>query len=568
MPCSICRENGHNKKTCPSRILNGKKEIITPNRNIKKINDIKLLDFNEAREKLNWIKKERKEQYDIAIECVDSLMNGKHVGIEAECKSGKRQILEAIHLMIIINHYSNIPDKRKKVPRSVFVTGLNRKDIKPQIEEQEKDYGILSVSTCHSRLLGEIINILNDKSNDGSIYIHIDECDYAAGNKQSLSKIYTADEIRIPKNKNRIKFITYSASPEELKFSGINKDDWQFHKFIPNKSWFGPQKYKDNGLIYKPSIFFDGNEITKHGEDIIKDVLKNCLSDKIDIKQRNVIVVRDTARKNLAKIRSKINSLSKKYNCDIHVFDQMTGFEWGDKKKWAELGRESILDDNMNHMYYKFKPVIIFISQICTRSTEICPLGHRKIYAWHDARFLKDKKAYNTLLQAIGRVNHYTQKGYPENTIKLYCDKDVINYTLGIKLDTDKLVLAQRIKSTNTSKSKTIFIGYEDKYNDIDVSSVPDPEWQQGDPRINRPETTFIEVDGKYCQIDGKLRCWGDKNHGGCGGNGGKQITLQYEHKDSERYMIRTALYKSNDNQNKDNTFTHITKKTSMYNSN
>jgi hypothetical protein len=573
MTCSQCKESGHNKRTCPNLGRGGVGGVtrspkkLTPPRAKKQLSQVKILELDEARVKLRIIEIERPEQYKIANECAQSLMEGKNAMVTAEEKTGKRCILEAINLIMIINHYSDVPHKRANIPRSVYVTGLNRKDTKVQFEEQENEYGILSISSGHDKLLGDIINILHDPLNDGNIYIHLDECDYGTGESQSLSKLYNSQELQL--HKDRIKYVAYSATPEELEFSELNSDEWDKHIFEPSDRYFGAQKYLDRELVYQPEIFFNDTDISDHGLSILED-LRTRISGPSDLndiprRQRNVIVVRDTTPKNLEAIQSKKDELSEKHGCEIHIFNQNNSFEWGDKAKWSELGRIEIKDDNEIIIGYQYNPVIICISQICTRSTEICPLGHRKIFAWHDVRKLEDKKAYNTLSQAIGRIKHYSQEGHPENTIRLYCDIDILNYTVGNELKTKSLVLGQRVNTMKEKQSKVKFVGYEDSFGD-DPSSVPDPEWQEGDPNIGRNPNQFTQdINGKWCQY-GKHKLWNNRNHGGSGGDAGRQTTLQYESKSSDRYIIRMAKYEKIELvEPTKHTYTHQTKATSMY---
>lgn len=573
--CGHCKKEGHNRRTCPVLVasrspgsVNKSRPAATKGAKKKKLSDIQLPNREQSELKLKTIKSDRIEQYNISIKSVQTLIEGKNVMVKAEEKTGKRCILEAIHLMMISLHYSSVPEKREKPPRSVYITALNRKDTKVQFEEQENEYGILSISTQFGRLLGDIINILNEPGNDGMIYLHIDECDYGSGDEQALSKLYNAPELKLSRNKERIKFIAYSATPEELEFSGLNPDEWEKHIFTPSPTYCGAQWYLNNKLVFPPSTFFDGKNITEHGEGIIREVQSNCLNEILPIssKLRNVIVVRVPPKGILSLIREKKSEIEGKYSCDVYIFDQSDGFEWGSQEKWGKLGKEEIRDGNETIIECRFKPVLIFISQICTRSTEICPLGHRKIYAWHDARKLEDRKAYNTLSQAIGRVKHYKQKDYPENKIKLFCDKDILNYTVGNPVETTTLILGSRVKSLREKQSKVQFIGYQDGYESS--SDVPDAEWQQGDPTVGLEgnEITFHEIDGKWCQWDKRLRIWGDKNHGGSGGDAGRQRTLQYEDTNSERYIVRTALYQKREiEEEQGNTFTHETKSNSMY---
>ena len=221
-------------------------------------------------------------------------------------------------------------------------------------------------------------------------------------------------------------------------------------------------------------------------------------------------------------------------------------------------------DGNHDVIGYNYNLVLIFIAQTCTRSTEIHPLGHRRIAVWHDSRKLEEGVAYNTVSQAIGRVKHYSQEEYPENTIKLYCDEDILKQTLGLKLSTKKLKLAQRIQTTHQKQNKVTFVGYDDKF--TDVASVGDPDWQMGDPNAGLPTPKYHNVDGKWCQYDKKPRFWNDKNHGGSGGDAGRQTTIQYKNSTSDQWMRRVALYKRTENVQVDgNEFNHKTKKDSMF---
>jgi hypothetical protein len=567
MPCSLCRGVGHNKRCCPTLKdscgvnISVSKSRVT-NSGKKQLSLVNIPGRDEAASKLKIIELDRHEQYVIANNCVESLMNGVDVMVKAEEKTGKRCILEAINLILIINHYSNVPDERIKVPRSVYITALNRKDTKIQFEEQENEYGILSVSTSHDKLLGDIVNVLNDPSYDGHIYMHLDECDYGTGQSQTLSKLYNSPELQC--HKDRISYITYSATPEEIEYSGFSPDKWDKHVFTPSDKYFGAQTYLDRDLVHEPEIFFNETGITEHGNRIIEELRKHIECDDISKKQRNVIVVRDTTPKNLESIRSKKDEISEKLSCEVYIFNQSNSFEWGNPKKWGELGRDIIKDANEMVIEYKFKPVLIFISQICTRSTEICSLGHRKLYAWHDARKLVHKKAYNTLSQAIGRIKHYSQEGHPENTIKLYCDIDILNYTVGNELVTENLVLSHRIKTTKEKQSKVAFVGYADNFgNGNDPIKVPDPEWQSGDP--SRVGITFHVVNGKWCHYDNKLRLFGDLPPGSTN-HGQDKTVLQYESATSERYIIRRAKYKVKEDTEEDKPkFGHSTKSTSMY---
>ena len=559
MPCK-CGSLTHqrvNSKQCPLNPKTGgvvvsiKKENVNLNKTpftMDKYNDI-----------MKEMKEKRKNQYDLANECVQSLMEGKNVSIKAEEKSGKRIIMECIHVILNTNHGCGVVT----LPRSVYITALNRKDTKPQFEEQES-FGITSiVATKSNELLGEIVKIMNEPG-DSKVYIHLDECDYGTGNTQALSNLYLSPELET--HRDRIKFITYSATPQEVILSEkVDEPEWAFHEFVPHESYFGSQKYIEQKLVFEPHTFFDGIGFTEHGSKIVDDMCELC---KDNSNRRNIIVVRDTKPGNLGLIKAKLGELEENHNCDIHVYDQNEPFEWGNSQEWAKMGRGEIKNDDEEIISYFYKPVIVFISQICTRSTEIHPLGHRRLYAWHDARMLSDKKAFNTLSQAIGRVKHYTQENHPENKIKLYCDIDILNYTLGNELEnTEKkqLVVAQRVARNVVKDSKFVFEKFEDEYKTIHditdwLTNIPDSDSDE----MKIGMTTYKSVNGKWCHYDGNVRYFGDlppgsTNHVQC------KNVLQYESSTSNRYIIRKAKFIDNPDYSDEMKVEFMTNEKSMY---
>jgi len=573
MVCSICKGAGHNRTTCqsssshrppPARNVGG-------TRNKAKMNlDINPMSLEEKEEKLKYFKTRRKEQYKIANDCVESLMDGKNISITAEEKSGKREIMECIHLILNINHSMNLGGSVK----SIYLTALDRKDTKVQFEEQES-FGITSLVGTYSKaneLLGEIVKIMTDPtSSDSMIYIHLDECDYGTGSTQSLSSLYNSNELET--HRERVKFITYSATPQELLMAvQIEAPDWAFHTFVPHESYFGAQKYIDNELVFKPKKFFDKGTltITEHGSEIIQEMRSNL--EDYPSNRRNIIVVRDTTSGNLELIKENKEDIESDHNCELRIYDKDESFEWGNPEKWAELGTVREYNGYLEPTGTSYKPVVIFIAQICKRSTEICPLGHLRLYAWHDARLLSDNKPFNTLSQAIGRVKHYTQSGYPENSIKLYCDIDILNYTVGKELEnTEKkyLNVSQRVGKTVHKEKRFIFDGFEDKY--TMPSDVPDSEWIIGSPPKSR--TNYHMVDGKWCHYDKRVRYFSNDYDGGRGGfsfahrenRGGKETILQYENPESDRFIIRTALTKENPDNTGEDKVDFATNEKSMY---
>ena len=209
--CSICREVGHNRRTCPHSTGAPKHTHLT-NKSIPKTQkttkktSISLtkesLGNNFYKSELERFKETREAQYDTGLKIHSLLKLGKNVAVKAEEKSGKREIMECVHCLLNL-------ESGDFSPHSVYVTALDRKDTKVQFEEQEK-FGITSlVARDWSSLLGEIVKLLDAYTNS-KIFIHMDEDDYGTGDKQNMSKIYSYDGV----GKDRVMLIGYSATPE------------------------------------------------------------------------------------------------------------------------------------------------------------------------------------------------------------------------------------------------------------------------------------------------------------------------------------------------------------------
>ena len=559
MPCSICNQSGHNRRTCPvprkplvNNLLTAPITVSTE-AGVSSRKKVPMMDLN-----LNQLSKgnleaeksdfllNRKEQWDLAQKCVEDLIVGKNISIKAEEKSGKRGIMECIHVILRLKYLEDDPFVSNDSPKSIYVTALNRKDTKVQLIEQE-GFGItsciLSKASKSSELLGKIVEIMGDEMNNSTLYIHLDECDYGTGDKQSLSKLYNHSAISTWKH--RIKFITYSATPEELvKSEKVEVPDWSFHTFIPADTYFGAQKYLDNGLIYHPEEFFDDTSITSHGKEILDEIKIKCPTESQGpLHPRNIIIVRAKAGQ-LDLIRINKRKLEEDNGCDIHIYDQNNGFQWGEPTEWNKLGKKMNKDEYGDPLNYEYKPVIIFICGTCTRSTEIDKLGHKRIYAWHDNRRMSEKKCYNTLSQAIGRVKHYTNG--EENTIKLYCDINIINTTLGIPtigLEEKDKKLSLRIKCVKTSSSSH---KYKDGYEDI--NSVPDINWKEdstipidGETKKLNSGAVYHAKGGKWHQQNGtnpRLLLFND-SAGNIPGSDGLRSVIQYKSKNSNKYIER-----------------------------
>jgi hypothetical protein len=146
--------------------------------------------------------------------------------------------------------------------------------------------------------------------------------------------------------------------------------------------------------------------------------------------------------------------------------------------------------------------------------------------------------------------------------------------TIGEKIKTKNIIIGQRVTTLKSTQSKVRFVGYMDGYGDIDSISSDNEDWQDGDPNsgyclgakgIPISKATFHKVNGKWCKGTAEAQLWNSKEHGGCGGDAGRQGVLQYENATSNRWMYRIALYERNDSDNHETEVSFETKKTSIY---
>jgi len=87
----------------------------------------------------------------------------------------------------------------------------------------------------------------------------------------------------------------------------------------------------------------------------------------------------------------------------------------------GEAVKNKIKDCSMVH--------IIYICGKYTRSTELPPYVKSSLYAWHDARMLKEGSCLQAVSQALGRIKHYKSLEYPDgHRIFMYADLSALNY--------------------------------------------------------------------------------------------------------------------------------------------
>lgn len=347
--------------------------------------------------------------------------------ISAPVKSGKREIVE----------YVAQRDNCRN-PRRVhgFISSWHRTADEEQRKELSnhnlKVYSITSPTKADECIAWIEAQIVAGKQ----VVLHLDECDFGAGQRQILGRVYTRF-----RNNESVTFVLYSATPQEVLYSGEVDCDGEKEytellqevfrgivlEYVPPEGFCGPARFLDEGLVFDAEPFFEtmtnrSIRLTSQGRSIMTDLRTTITTDP----RRNVVVLR------LSSYQKESASGGRKDNKAIYQFlrglascDELTDtlviadksdttfggrrfrtdrIEWSDKDfwRWTTIG----------------VPIIIVIDQTSSRSTEwVC---HDRIFAEHDYR---NTVVFSTVSQAQERVNHYEQRYGGFQPIRVYGHK-------------------------------------------------------------------------------------------------------------------------------------------------
>ena len=341
--------------------------------------------------------------------------NCHRILVRAPVKSGKREIVE----------YSAQRDYCSN-PTQVhaFISAWHRKaDDDQRSELRIHNTEVFSINNAkNSHACNEWI--ARQLTEGRRVILHIDECDYGSGGRQILGRIY-----REYRSHNMVVFVLYSATPQEVLFSGeLDEedeagydadyeelvDDIMGHnlplEYVPPPNYCGAARFLDEGLVFDAKPFFyyqnDAVQLSPQGKEIMADLRRSLRRNP----QRNVIVLRlssgEGARKDNKQIYQFLNG--------IRTCPELQGVEViadnmqnkndpidGIRSQTIEWSNESYWEDKI---LWK-KPTICVIDQTASRSTEfVC---HHRIFAMHDFR---NKVVYTTVSQAQERVCHYASE--------------------------------------------------------------------------------------------------------------------------------------------------------------
>ena len=350
---------------------------------------------------LQWFRDNRIEQYQFAQRIVDYIRahpEMKNIVVEAEEKTGKREIVEIIALLTE-NDY-----------RNEYYTAFTEKSINSQIEEIQR-YGIraekLTSFDKADAIADRIETELASAAENGvglDFIVHVDELDYGSGNNQSLHPLIKARSYTK---------VYYSATTDELK-KEMNNSDFHLEKFVPNTNYRGAQYFLDNDLVHisKPFIQEDDNGCICYTEQANERAASLTNERPCGIVRLTKGTDYDDLKKSLGITPENPSVYSDELRCWCTFVDSKI------KKRFDPA--------NIKHIEEK---TILFVNQCWRRSTEL--RGHEKIAFMHDHRRIaelnKAGSAYGSLSQAVSRVKHYSSCG---EAINVYTDPNVFYFSV------------------------------------------------------------------------------------------------------------------------------------------
>lgn len=347
----------------------------------------------------------------------------RRILVRAPVKSGKREIVE-----YTAQRDSSVHSRRCHA----FLSAWHRAADENQRKELEL-HNMSAFSIINAQKAEECNQWIQAKLAAGMrVVLHIDECDFGAGARQHLGKVY----IRFRVN-DFITIILYSATPEEVLLSGEvdEKEDeaydemvdeiqqtGKFIEYTPPEGYCGPARFLEEDLVFEASPFFEKEAGSSHinlseqGSQIITDFREHLAENP----RRNIIVLRLSCGDGGGKENKHIyNFLRGASTChELDGIDIIAAKE--PQSIDGPLGRvQTETIQWSNEIYWARqapgRPMIFVIDQTASRSTEFkC---HDRIFAYHDYR---NKVVYTTISQAQERVNHYSQNYGGFQPIRIY----------------------------------------------------------------------------------------------------------------------------------------------------
>ena len=336
----------------------------------------------------------------------------RRIIVRAPVKCGKREMVEYIAMRDAVANPMRV---------HAFLSAWHRTaDEDQRMELSTQNMKVFSITT--QKKVDDFLDWLRKQRFQRKfIVLHLDECDHGSGSKQMLSKVWAAvrDVLRITN-------ILYSATPEEVLFSGeVEDEDYRGMmeemisegervEYTPPAGYCGPGRFLEAGLVHEALPFFykegEAFVLSQQGKEIVAG-LRACIA---ATPSRNLLVLR-LSYSDLGGTQAdkKKNKSIYQFLRNISSFPELADFlvvvdkadDMGIKN--AQITPEKIQWSTSNYWRRQAAgtPILLVIDQTSSRSTEwAC---HDRIFATHDFRNVVQ---YSTISQAQERVNHYEQR--------------------------------------------------------------------------------------------------------------------------------------------------------------
>ena len=440
-----------------------------------------------------WFIQNRREQWDCAKEITGKL---KPVVCGAPIKSGKREVVISCSL---------IKDKNSV---HVYTINLTRKDCKEQIKELTQ-YGIRAfVGVDLRKRYKDIMYFIDSQVALGKeVYLHVDEADYGTGSSQCF-----ADLLKNTFTMPLVKHIYYSATPQEVKYSGI---DYDMVNFVPNEKYVGAEYFLDNDLVHQSESFFVKDS---QGRFLLSEQGEECLK-SIDIKTGKYIgVIRLTGSLNKVSyyediktnfgstkstVKKSLDKVFGKDNYSVRFVDEKTSLFWGSRERnYSSLPAW--------YDYANNRPLIIIINQTCTRSTEWVFQSHLAFY--HSMRY--GNPTLSTIAQGDTRM-----MGYRDTECKIYTSCITAFKTLAYgdewlvenAFNEKAPKISNRVSNDKGNSSYVANFLIEGETEGLEIFEADDPihDLTKGIKRGKKRENPSIRYDGVHRTICNRTSTWG-----------------------------------------------------------
>lgn len=346
----------------------------------------------------------------------------RRILVRGPVKSGKREMVE----------YLAMRDSAHSPTRvHAFASAFHRKADEDQRKEL-RNHNMMVFSLVKKSSIDAVEEWIKTQTDAGKqVVLHIDECDFGTGDSQLLSAVYKKF-----RDSPHITFILYSATPQEVLFSGeVDEDEAEllddiYHtgekvEYTPPPSFRGPASFLDAELIHDARPFFTkcGNSytLTDQGKEIVA-IIRQAVNAGT---KRNIGVLRlsysDLGSSRAQRIEAKaiyqflqnwknIPELSGFIVLVDKAEENLPDSVESQKINWSSRTFWNLLTDS--------RPILVVVDQTSSRSTEWkC---HDRISVYHDYR---NTIIFNTISQAQERVNHYTDSYGSFQQVRVYGHK-------------------------------------------------------------------------------------------------------------------------------------------------